>query len=132
MSKIASWGRWLVAAFFGAKAVALLYEMIVATPHAWRHPDTLSYPTDYVGASLCALYAAGAWGILNWRSWGRKMALVTTCLEAVAIDLLVLATYGFAIFNPRMIVFAALELAALIWLLLPAVRVEFSNRVQVA
>jgi len=60
------------------------------------------------------------------------MALVTTCLEAVAIDLLVLATYGFAIFNPRMIVFAALELAALIWLLLPAVRVEFSNRVQVA
>lgn len=127
-----NWGRWLVAAFFGSKAIGLLYEMIAAMPQAWRRPEALSYPADYVGAGFCALYFACAWGILNWRSWGRKVALVTTCLEAAAIDLLLLATYGRAALNPKMMVFAIFELAALIWLLLPAVRMEFSNRMQTA
>ena len=132
MNKIVDWGHWLVAAVLAVKGFALLYEIVAYLPQAWRHPNTLTYPTDHLALGLCALYFACAWGILTWRSWGRKVALAITAFESVIVAALMVVTYGLAIFNARMNLIALLNCAAMIWLVLPAVRAEYLRRNQIA
>ena len=127
MSKIVTWGHWLVAAVLATKGMGLLYEMVAYFPRAWRHPHTLTYPTDYLTVALCLLYLACGWGILKWRKWAYIFTVTLSLLE-IALFVAIVAMDWSATLVTSIILWTALNCAVVTWLILPMVRTTYQQR----
>ena len=130
MSRVASWGHWLVAAFFAFKGLLLIYENVPHFTHALRNHIPLSYQ-DYLLVVPWMLYSACAWGILRWRPWGQIGAIVLSILELAVVVALV-AMYGPLSLDRNIILWAALNAGVVIWFVLPAVRAGYWQRYRTA
>jgi hypothetical protein len=126
VSRIAKWGRWLVAAFFALKGFGLMYENIPHFTHALRNHLPLSYE-DYLMVLPWVLYPACAWGILTWRQWGQIGAIALSILELTVV-VVMMAMYGPLTLDRNIILWSALNAGVVIWLVLPQVRSGYARR----
>lgn len=130
-NRIATSGRWLIAAVLAAKGFATLYAIVVDFSRAWHDPGTLTYPTDYVAVALCVLYLASAWGIVKWRKWAHISA-ITLSFSDLAVLALALALDWSAALNRNVALWVAINCAAIAWLVLPSVRSRYQQKLRTA
>lgn len=127
MTKIASWGRWIV----GLVAVAIaagcwggvVYDLI-STPHEARF--VLQVLAAILGlGSFGALAFFCAWGVVKWQRWGHLLALGLFGFELYSGGLALLIGDSGPLYP-----LAACTI--LVWLLLPSVRREYWRKEQIA
>ena len=127
MSRLVTWGHWVIAAVLATKGSGTLYEIIRQFPRAWRDRDVTSYPTDYLILVLCALYFACAWGVLNWRKWAYISAIALSLSELAVFATMAVMDWSAAIVT-SIVLWSALNGAVLAWLVLPPVRSNYLQR----
>ena len=130
VSKVANWGRWVVAGIFAIKGLGMLSEIIPHFIHALRNRLPFSYQ-DYLILIPWALYLICAWGILRWRQWGQISALTLSALE-LAVVVTMVAMYGSLSLDSNIVLWSALNWGVVIWLVLPQVRSGYWQRTQTA
>ena len=134
MSKIVNWGRWVIAVYFAAWGLESLWKIILRFSNLLReYPKELTHTIVAFDAFFWIAAFACAWGILKWRLWARKLGIVLSAFWALAIGL----GFGFRLQaggkpNFFWLLLLSIGSLALIWLLLPAVRLEYSRRNQIA
>jgi hypothetical protein len=126
VSKIANWGRWVVALL----ACAIAAESVWAVIHnavSMSGADGVSprlLDANFLFLALASVSALGAWGIFKWRSWGYVLALVISAFELfVGVEA--------AMVGDISVLFPLAPLLVVIWLLLPSVRVAYWRRTSV-
>lgn len=126
MSKFIDWGNWLVAAIFAANGLLLFGPSFFSAVTSAVKGRALFYP-PYLAITGCVAFLLCAWGILKWRRWGLTLGII---LSVVEVGLLVFFTVldSPEALDPHAWIFPIVNFAVLIWLLLPAVRTEFSRR----
>ena len=126
MSKVVNWGHWVVGALFAVSGAAWLWYSIARLPVVLpEHPQEVPY--YFVSdAFLWVPALLWAWGIFKWRSSARTLGVILSAF--------IFAVYGVAFVIARKLdwAMALIYCSALIWLLLPVVRAEYSRRNQIA
>ena len=135
MSKIVSWGHWIVGTFFILLSARMLLPDFAGLPkliQLLRHyPPYMTYfavdeALTWVLVLICGL------GILRWWQWARILGIVLSAY------LLALFADAWIDFHPvsrgswRLVLLVLTFCGVLIWLFLPAVRVEYLRRKQIA
>lgn len=126
MSRVANWGRWLVAVFFAFKGFLFIYENAPHFTHALGNHIPLTYQ-DYLLLVPWVAYPACAWGVLRWRRWGQIGAVALSSLE-LAVIIAMVAMYGRLSLDRNIILWSALNAGVVIWFVLPAVRAGYWQR----
>lgn len=133
MNKVVDWGHWIVAALFAISGVDLVWSTVVTFPRVLReHPDDITYRVVsdvliWLAILICA------WGILKWRRWARSLGIVLAPFWCVAFGFAV--SVGLSSREKLDFEWPLLCLAGclvLVWFFLPAVRLEYSRRKQIA
>ena len=142
MSKIVSWGRWLVAISFAYQGLGILFviEAIVVFV-ALKLNERMLFPALFALAVSAPLLAC-AWGIIKMRGWAYRLAIAFAFLEVLAAILTVLAwrakvTWlylgGISVHIGPGFILALLPVTlSLVWLLLPSVRTAYWRRERLA
>lgn len=135
MSRIVNSGRLLAAGLFVFLGADLLWHAVAKIPEVLReHPQQVTYyfisdAVLWIPELLCA------WGLFRWRRWGRTLGLVLSAMYvfsaglSLGISLVRPAGFGLTVYVAVLMLIAG---CVFTWLLLPAVRVEYSRRDQIA
>jgi hypothetical protein len=138
VSRIANWGRWLVAAYFGLQGLWELSWVAHTILVAVRKQTETFYPA-YMALFDFWILLACSWGILKIRHWGYPLAIVVSAFE-ILIGIagfifiwpvasnpgLLLGHMHFA--APFVLIFALAPSLVLAWLSLPAVRAQYLHK----
>jgi peptidoglycan/LPS O-acetylase OafA/YrhL len=130
MSKLVNWGHWIVGIAFASSGLGFLFGRGVSDAVRAVRGQQPFYSFDMV-VLTCVPILLCAWGILNWRDWGHKLAILLSLLGLVSL-VLALSALGIHELGSSFVSSAVSAIAILIWLLLPAVRLEYRKRNQVA
>lgn len=137
MNKIVNSGRWLAGGLFVFLGTDLLRHAFAKIPELFReHPQIVTYQFAswallWIPEFLCA------WGLFKWRRWGRQLGIVLSAIYvfAGAFSFVVSLVYPRVVGFSMTAYFAIMTLIAscvFAWLLLPAVRIAYSRRDQIA
>ena len=135
VNKLFSIGRWFSAAFFavaGASAAGHTIAGTVGLIHQGSHEITYYFLTD--GIYAVAMLAC-AWGILNFRRWAWLLAVLMTAFLVVAGGFgLSVGSFDGQFLKAALtpILWTVVSAAVLVWLFLPSVRIQYSQRKQIA
>lgn len=126
MNKIAQRGRWIVAAAFAFGGLSFFFGRgMPSLMRGLRGKDTF-YPF-YMAVIFSLPFLFCAWGLLSWRLWAYKLAVILSMFEILSL-VVALAVVGMSDVD-RLIVYAAIfAFAPLAWLLFPPVRAEYRQR----
>jgi putative Mn2+ efflux pump MntP len=131
VSKVVSWGHWLVSAVFVVLGVDVIWSTLTAIPRDLQeHPQDITY--RFASSALfCALVATCAWGLLKWCVWGHALAL-TICILAILFELFLMIVYRNFQLSPSQLAGIAVPVLIGAWLLLPSVRAAYWHRERLA
>ena len=131
MTKVVNVGRFAVTALLIGAALWCLAYLVLnlreISASFSRMPETQPAPGEALGVMIDARLVAwiplfiSAWGIFKWRQWGH---ILTTVLSALMVLSSIVGAISFGI-RPRNTLQGLVALMVLVWLLLPAVRVEY-------
>lgn len=132
MSRVVRWGRWFVVVLFAVMAIeeALWYPLGSLAPDIRLGSREITYKF-VMNALFSGAIASCAWGIAKWQQWSRGIA-AGICAAFIVIE--AFFAIGLAQGEPKLLPISLMliSVCAEVWLLLPAVRAEFSRRNQVA
>jgi hypothetical protein len=136
VSKIVSWGHWLVALFsavLGLYSLAAFVFAVIVSRDVWR-----SAPSDHSALVMVRMNVVAwlplllcAWGILRLRAWGYMLAIIA-CGYAILAELETLVLMGFTRIRASEIVTFTAACLVVAWLLLPSVRAAYWGKEQIA
>ncbi len=134
MSKLVSWGRWLVAAFLGIEGFSLLVGSVIRIIYGViraRHGEPVSFYSEYMDLLWSIPLLLCARGVMKWRPWAHHLALFVAIVNlGIAVPVFFLFPRGGFGIEMALITLVAASMAT--WLLLPTVRTEYRQREQVA
>ena len=124
-------GRWLVAAVFAIEGVTIVWSSVVTrlidTLSGFSRGEPVSFYPVYAGIMSSGTLLLCAWGVFNWRVWGRYLAI---CFMTFYI-IVAMAAFRFGGGSGSYVTLSfamALNILVLIWLLLPSVRAEYARK----
>lgn len=123
MSKIVTWGHWIVGLLAAAVAAEIIGGIIDSTVRMYRAGGFGLEDSGWIflGFGFALVCALCAWGILRWRSWGHVLAVgISAFALFVGNEALLVGDSG-----P---LFPIAALLVLVWLLLPSVRAVYWRR----
>lgn len=126
MSKVAMWGRWIVAlmaAALAGESVWAIADNTFSMERGARFGPRVPW-ADLEFAILGVISALCAWGIIKWRPWAHAVAFGIFGFELLSGGLAVLVGDSDDLLYP---IAAFLILA---WLLIPSVRAAYWRRLQ--
>jgi hypothetical protein len=136
VSKIVSWGHWLLALFsaiLGLYSLAAFVFAVVMSRTLWQSGSSEHSAFVFVGVNLVAWLPLllCAWGILKLRAWGYMLAIIA-CGFAILTELETLVFFGFTRIRASEIAKFTAACLVVAWLLLPSVRAAYWDRERIA
>jgi hypothetical protein len=134
MSKLVTWGHWVVSGVFAALGGRYLVMAFLRIPELIRitRAGTFSYSLSgkvvlWVPLLVCA------WGLWKWRWWGHVIAISLAGLIALASLLELVSVLVSAQYHTVYWIFVTLLAGGIfLWLLLPEVRTSYWRGNQIA
>jgi hypothetical protein len=119
VSKIANWGRWLIAAYLVVRFA--FDEWKGAAQVDWHKLGDLALEFVVIG-----VWFAVVCGVLTWANWAHALLVLFNSVGLIAYAFRIVSgkAYQLGKFWPVNFVFG---IVMLIWLLLPSVRAEYWN-----
>lgn len=130
MSKIVTWGHWVVFVLLAISGFSFLTDRIIPDVTEGFYGRTTFYPV-HMKFQWSIPFFTCAWGVLKWESWARGLAIALSMTELVAFE--VVRTTGIR-YRPDRSDMLAIILAVTpsIWAILPSVRAEYIRRNRIA
>jgi hypothetical protein len=132
MTKVVNWGHWAVATFLAVQGLGLLRWVAADALRAWRDPHKPMAVFVPPTVGLCGLLLVSAWGILKWRRWAHTSTLALSVVELATFAVAMTMLGVWAVPPASIASWLGLNLAACVWLALPAVRTRYRQRQQLA
>jgi hypothetical protein len=144
VTKLLSWGHWLVGAYFTVLGADALWYAAAIIPNDLReHPKEVTYLfIDH--ALTCAILLVCAWGIFKWRRWAYGLAIGISLLECFGAALVIsvfgvkpsgawlrIGNFNFGL-SAAVVVSLLLAFLVLGWLMLPPVRHKYWQKTATA
>lgn len=130
MSKVVTWGHWIVAVIFAAYGLLLGQAVVEDVKNALNVRSFSFYPAYFDGLQSIAFLCC-AWGILKWQYWGHRLGIILLLVASV-VWMCTDALGSMIDYDPHIWDVPLAMTPVLVWLLLPPVRSEYSRRNQVA
>jgi hypothetical protein len=124
-------GRWLVASVFAIEGVTWVWSSVVTrlidSLTGFARSEPVSFFLEYEGIMSSGTLLLCAWGIFNWRVWGRYLAVFLATFGVIVA--IAAVRFGGGSRSYVALTFAiVLNSLVLIWLLLPSVRAEYARK----
>ena len=130
MSKVADWGRWVVAGVFAAKGALFSYHFVLDLTNDLRtHVQMIGW--GYLIPIVCITYLVCAWGLLRWRHWSYVIAITLSVME-LGVVAFAAHLVPWSALDRNTILWSIVTCVLLIWLLTPPMRTGYSQRGQIA